>query len=363
MFDITPYVKLPKQQLLRYRILQIALFSVFLISAVLFAKELIFPTQFFNFNSAVDSLANTISKPYETPKGTGFHIFAYGQSDQAKITLTLPKDSPKLPKNTQILIRKSYLSFLSPINNKKYTSHIVKTYSNDNGYYIVKGEIIYPLISKNAFNSYLFKNNTAGVEGQMFDDIKKADTYIGFANATLISSKDSIYVIDGDTKHPIQDERAFEAMGYNYDNVISSNSEERSLHKKAKLYTVKSSHPFGTIFYAKDSKRTYIYDNNMLNKIQTTKIAKQHAIITEELSRTTIASCTLKKHLFSNAYSCTVSLDKIRDFAGNTYQFILKDAPSTDIKTTKIKLFTTISNKSLQQRTEAIKRKIDTIYN
>jgi hypothetical protein len=363
MFNITPYITLTKKQKKHYNLMRIGLFGVFILVALLFTKELLFPTQFFQFNSAVDSLANTISRPYETSKGTGFHISAYGESDTIKISLTLPKDSPKLPKDTTALIRKSYLSFLSPINNTKYTGNLVTTYSNSQGYFIVEGEVIKPLISKNAFESYLFKNNTADMDSQVFDDIAKSNDYVGFAPATLISSKDSIYVTDGDTKHPFQDERAFEAMGYNYDNVINTNSEERALHKKAKLFTVRSAHPFGTIFYAQDADRTYIYDNDMLNKIPTTKISKQHAITAQELSRDTTASCTLKKHLFSHKYSCTAPLKDIQDFEGNTYQIALEDAPSTQIKTANIKLFTTANDTSLAQRVEAIKRRLNTIYN
>lgn len=363
MLNITPYITLSNTQKKHYTIIRIGIFCVFVLFVIFFVKVFLFPTQTFQFNNAIDSLANTISHPYETFQGTGFHISAYGESDIIKLSLELPKNSPELPKDTTALIRKSYLSFLSPINNTKYTDNIVTTYSTSKDYYIVEDEHIMPLISENAFDSYLFKNNTADITNELLDNSTNSKEYMGFAPATLISSKDSIYVTDGSTKHPFQDERAFEAMGYNYDNIISTNSEERALHAKAKLFTVHSSHPFGTIFYAQDADRIYIYDNDMLNKIPTTKIAKQHAIIAQEMSRDAIASCTLKKRPFSRKYSCTASLKDIQDFEGNTYQIALQDAPSTQIKTAHIKLLTTLSDISLAQRADAIKLQLNTIYN
>ncbi|MEA3323202.1 MAG: hypothetical protein U9Q12_03175, partial [Patescibacteria group bacterium] len=124
-----------------------------------------------------------------------------------------------------------------------------------------------------------------------------------------------------------------------------------------------SAHPFGTIFYAQDADRTYIYDNEILNKIQTTRVAKQHAIITDEASRDTIASCVLKKIPFSHSYTCKTSIENIKDFNGNTYQFALQDAPSTLIDTAKIKLFTTLNETALSQRIALFKETLNTIYN
>ncbi|MEA3322702.1 MAG: hypothetical protein U9Q12_00600, partial [Patescibacteria group bacterium] len=219
MLNITPYITLSPTQKKHYTIIRIGIFCVFILFVILFIKALLFPTQTFQFDNTIDSLANTISHPYESKHGTSFHISTYGESDGAKISITLPKDAPGLPEDTTLLIRKSYLSFLSPINTQKYTDHIVTTYSDDKTYYISKGELIFPLISENAFDSYLFKNHTADIESESLTNLLHTKEYVGFAPATLISSKDSIYVTDGNTKHPLQDENAFHALGYNFDNV------------------------------------------------------------------------------------------------------------------------------------------------
>jgi hypothetical protein len=363
MFDITKYVQLKtskqKKQYLGIRILFVC---IFIVTFILFTKELIFPTQIFNFDNSIDSLANTISKPYESQKGTSFHITTQGESDSVVLTITLPKDLPKLPNNTTLLIKKSYLAFLSPINTEKYTAHEVNTYEINNSNYINNDDNLQQFVSENAFNSYLFKNHfklSSAIATKITLDTKNL---AGFAPATLISSKNSIYVTDGTVKHPIQDERAFKSLGYNFDNVIKTNSEERSLHKNAKLFTVKSTHPFGTLFYTTDGNRTFIFDNNLINKISTTDLSKQHSILAQEASRITTSSCIFKKTIFPRQYKCTTSLSKISNFDGNTYQFTLNNAPNTKIDSLQIKLFTTPNKQSIINRIESLKRRVTTTY-
>lgn len=363
MFDTTPQILLSKNQKKNYAIIRSVIFSVFIIFSLLLLKEVLFPTQIFNYDSSIDSLANTMSDPYESKDGTSFHISTYGESNQVKISLTLPKDAPTLPHNTTALVKKSYLAFLSPISTEKYTDHIVTTYSNGDSLYLKQDDTLHPFVSKNAFDSYIFKNNTADIALENINLPIQTESVIGFAPATLISSNEGVFVTDGTTKHPVQDERTFHALGYNFDNVIATNSEERSQHKDAKMFTIKSTHPDGTLFHTDDTNHTYIFDNNALNTITTTTSAQQHAIITEEASRTISSSCVLKKSLLPRTYTCTVSIDAINDFKGNTYQITLNDAPNTHIEKMYTKLFTTVNKKALGERVDALKRKLTTNYN
>lgn len=363
MFDTTPKIPLSPTQKKYYIAVRSVVFLLFIIFSLILAQNILFPTQLFNFDRSIDSLANTISDPYESKDGTSFHVSTYGESNQVTISLTLPKESPILPDHTIALIKKSYLAFLSSIGTEKYTDHIVTTYSNEDNYYIKKNDETYPFISKNAFDSYIFKNNTADITQDILDATTKKDEYVGFAPATLISSKEGVFVTAGATKHPIQDERTFHVLGYDFDNVITTNSAERAQHKDAKMFTITSMHPPGTIFYADDTDHAYIFDHDVLNKIPTTSIAKKHAIIIEEASRTAAASCILKKTMIPRHYTCTTSIKNISDFKGNTYHITLKDAPNTQIEKMQIKLFTTINKKALAQRVDALKRKLTTNYN
>ena len=363
MFSITTSVKLSKKQSKIYLASQLMLSTIFVLFIFIFAKNFIFPKNIFYFDNNINSLANTISRPYETADGTSFHVSTYGEFDQITLSITLPENTPKIPSRTSSLIKKSYLAFLSPINTIKYTDHITKTFSDDDSFYIEKDQIIYPLISKNAFDSYLFKNNTADIKIATMPDKTLSRDVKGFAPATLISSKEGVFVIDGEKKHPIQDERTFQTLGYNFDNVIETSNEERAIHKKGRMITTSSTHPFGTLFHANDTNRTFIFDNDSLNKTKTTNIAIEHAITVQEASRDTASTCILKKSIFPQKYTCTAPLKEISQFNGNTYQITLKDMPNTEIESIQIELSTTISKKSFENRIESLRRKFTTIYN
>ncbi|MFA5985734.1 MAG: hypothetical protein WC819_00115 [Parcubacteria group bacterium] len=356
-------ISLTKKQTLTLYAFRIGLFCMLLLIGGYFAKEMIFPTYVFDFRSAVDSLANTISRPYITEFGTTFDLTASGEFTTAHITITLPDDAPRLPKKTILSLRHSYRAFLAPVGATKYIDHLVTTYEIDGTYYSSTDKKLYPLLSQNVFDSYLFAQNTAIPASSAVDLLATvSQEKKGFASGTLVKSNDGIFVIDGDTKHPIQDEFVFSALGYNFANVRSSTNEERGLHKKARLFDLSSTHPFGTIFYARDADRTYIYDHDQLNKIEPTVRAKENAIIVDELSRTAFDTCILSPALLrKNTYTCTIPFEQTTSFPGNIYQFMI-DVPHVTIEKSRITLSTAPTHTSLEQRLTSIKKELSKSY-
>jgi hypothetical protein len=359
----TSRISLTKKQTLALYAFRIGLSCALVLVGAYFAKEMLFPTYVFDFRSAVDSLANTISRPYITEFGTTFDLVASGEFTVAHVTITLPDDAPRLPKKTVLSLRHSYRAFLTPFGTTKYTDHLVTTYEIDGTYYLSNNKKLYPFLSQNVFNSYLFAQNTAIPASSATDLLSTVSPEKkGFASGTLVKSNDGIFVIDGDTKHPIQDEFVFSALGYNFANVQSSTNEERNLHKKARLFDLSSTHPFGTIFYARDADRTYIYDHDNLNKIEPTIGTKENAIIVDERSRTTFDTCILSPvFLHKNTYTCTIPLDQTTSFPGNIYQFMI-DVPHVIIKKSHITLSTAPTYTSLEQRITSIKKELSKSY-
>lgn len=340
------------------RIVLVILFVV--ISAASFHRFL-YPTYDFNFLSHIDSLANTISRPVTTHQGTRFDIAAQGDFTTAQISITLASDAPLFTPQTSLSVTRSYAAFLAPIDMGKYTDHFSQILICDNKKYLRTHDALRPFLSENVANSHLFSqfitpSNTIPCPTE------QNSTYAGFRSGTLISSSEGIYVTDGEVKRPIQDEMVFQALGYDFDNVIAASSEERSLHKKARMITLDSSHPFGTIFYTRDTQRTYIYDQNTLHSIPTSHQTTQNAIVTEEASRTTSATCTLTKKKFSErTYTCKIPLDNIADFPGNIFRFVI-NVPSVDIARSHIKLSTAQTHSSLEHRLTAFKKQLLQYY-
>lgn len=345
------------------------IFRIFLIiltgtAGMLFVKELLFPTYAFHFRSAVDSLANTISRPYITEFGTTFDVSATGDFTETTISITLPKGAKPLSENTKLSTRHSYLAFLTSIDTEKYTDHIITTYEIDGVHYVDRDNVLYPFLSDNIFDSYLFAQNTVIPTESATDLLARTapKDLQGFASGTLIKSQDGVFVIDGTTKHPFQDELSVTALGYKFDNIRASTSDERALHEKARMFDTKSTHPFGTIFWARDAQRMYIYDKDQLHKIEPSVRAKEHAIIVDEASRTTFDVCTLSRNLLRpRTYSCTIPLSQTAAFPGNMYQFMI-DTPHVAIDESHITFSTAPTHASLSQRITFIKKELRKYY-
>lgn len=358
MFGITNYVKLDKKSQKNYVIFSVILFICFLMFCCLFAKKLVFPSYEFNFNASIDSLANTISRPHEIQKETSFDVFANGDFDTAHIWLKL---SEELPQNTEIAVQKSYKAFLSPISTGDYSNHKTPVYETSDKQYLKKENDVYELISKNAFDSYLFKEDISLSDSETSQENISGLT--GFAPGTLISSKTGVFVTDADTKHAFQDELVFKSLGYNFDNVLEANSEELSMHKKAKMFDIKSTHPFGTMFFARDTNKIYIFDTDSLHQIENSETSQQHAIIADEKSRDTFSNCTLEKTFFPpNTYKCDIALNEINRFNGNTFQFTISNVPAINIQKTQITFSTKINENTISQRIEELKKEFTKFY-
>jgi hypothetical protein len=360
----TIYAHRTPQQKKFHMIFRLVLSLIVIFCALAFAHELVYPTYRFYFRSSIDSLANTISRPYVTAHGTGIDIGTSGDFSKAHITITLPADDPRLPENASVLMRRSYRAFFAPLATDRYSAHITKRYEHDDTHFIVKDDVLYPIISENAARSYLFGTVTdISSQDIMQLPYAKSEEFYGFAPATLIASRDGIFVTEDNTKHPIQDENTFSALGYDYDNVIETTSRERNVHKKARMITVESTHPFGTLFYARDAQRMYIYDDHALHKIDPTVAAKRHAIAVDERSRTTFDSCKLTRSLFDKqTYSCVIKIENTAQFTGNTYQFTIADMPGIDIERAIITLSTQQTSDSLSHRIEELKQSLRNLY-
>ncbi|PID55413.1 hypothetical protein CSB45_16165, partial [candidate division KSB3 bacterium] len=101
-------------------------------------------TEYFSFDAQIHSLANTISRPYITARGTGFDIRTDGLFDKITLVITLPPDDKPLAKDTTVTAQKSYAAFLSPIGTEKYTAHETTTIDVDEKeYYLQKDDTLY----------------------------------------------------------------------------------------------------------------------------------------------------------------------------------------------------------------------------
>ncbi len=335
-----------------------------LVCTIYTVRQLLFPVMHFHFRSAVDSLANTISRPFETARGTAFDVGTAGTFTTARITFTLPPHTPPLPTGTTLTLHRTYAAFLAPIATEQYIPDIVTILTCDDTHYgITDDGTLYALTGKAAADSYIFAQRIASDAHDPRCADHHSDTPVrGFHAGTLIASSDSVFVTEGTTMHPFQDTLSFDAMGYNFNNVITTTAGDRSPHKKARRLDSGGTHPSGTLFFTTDTAHMYITRDAMLYKIPVDARAKKHAIAVAEASRNTVVTCTLRRSLLApRSYSCTLPLADIADFPGNIFRFTI-GASSVAIAHTHIALTTAITTDALEYRFRTIKNELRNAY-
>ncbi len=337
---------------------------IVIVGVALVARQLLFPVAHFHFRAVVDSLANTISRPFETARGTAFDVGTAGTFTVARLTFTLPKDVPPLPATTTVTLHRTYAAFLAPIAPTHYTPDITTVLACDDTYIAIAADgTPHALTGKAAADSYLFAQRIASDGSDPRCVMGNSDTHPrGFDAGTLIASADGVFVTEDATMYPFQDTLSFDAMGYHFDNVITTTASERSLHKKARRLDLGGTHPSGTLFFTTDTANMYTVRDNMLYKIPVDAVAKKHAVTVAEASRDTMATCTLQRSLFApRSYRCTLPLTDIATFPGNIFRFTI-NAPSVTIDSARVTLTTAITTDSLRYRLRTVKNELQNAY-
>lgn len=294
MFDLTKEISLDKKNNILYRRLQIAVYLLAIAAALYLTYLIIFPTQYFSFSFLnPNSTQNTIINPRDKDgnfadrgrisgdTGMIFDAASPGNFSQVKISFTLDKKS-ELPNETSLSARKSYQAFFYP-------------------------------------------------DGGTLDS-QNPDVNPELPDGSLVSYGKSVYIISGNSFYPIDSVETFNAAGFNWNDVIPVSSDMIANYEKAKLFTLFSPHPDGTIMSDENNNLFLIKDGKKLSISQDSaaKIKRAPIKVTSS-SLDTVEKCQLTKNILSlRTYSCTMPLEKFKNLIGKDYEF--RFSSDNDIK-------------------------------
>ena len=148
----------------------------------------------------------------------------------------------------------------------------------------------------------------------------------------LVSQGESVYLISGDKKYPINNPETFVAMGFNWKAIRSGKNMDLSKYEKQKLLTIKSVHPDGTIFLT--NKNHYFYIENGKKRLLDFPLTElqqkiHYPILVNEKSLSESNSCQMQKSFFnSKKYHCRLSLKEINSLPGSQYRFEVENFPT-----------------------------------
>lgn len=235
-------------------------------------------------------------------------------------------------------------------------------------YYQLENQKLRKFISARAFLSNFEEKQALARDLTLFEKYAIDENPTGFADGTLASWGDSVYILSKGKSYPIDNITTFEAMGFNWNDVLPITSEELSAYEKQKLFTQSSPHPDGIIFAEKQNKNYYIVDNGSIRILKGQAILKSYLkkdpVLVDAESRINRSSCLLSKELLNTKkYNCQIKLDQIKNFSGNNYQFQLSSSSDINIDQLDVKLFTPLKFSDMKYTLSEIKKRIISNYN
>lgn len=226
----------------------------------------------------------------------------------ANVTLRSATSSVKIPSNLQVSVRRSYQAFMYPLGDpigfrtgtliksngnyymisdsklRRFSDQSVvralgydmdafsevpasdlkydaagpdistsKNYPDDtlfriaDNYYILKNQTLQKFVSDQAYLSRYAANVAITKDASFLNAYPAAAGLGGFADGSLISNADSVFIVSKGQVWPIDNPETFVDKGYSWNDVMRAGEDELAIYQKAKLFNITTAHPDGTI--------------------------------------------------------------------------------------------------------------------
>lgn len=233
----------------------------------------------------------------------------------------------------------------------------------DENYYQLKNQKLSPFISARAFASLFDPAAAIAKNNDFLPRYQLTENYLGFADGSLVSSADSVFIISEGKSYPVENAETFLAMGFDFGNVLQLTQDEINAHVKQKQFTHNDPHPNGTIFFDRKASEYFAVENGTKRPLATEKIAgsylKQKPIVADSEEILVESSCELTKKLFpSNTYACSATLQNLISSVGNDYQISTKFSSDAKIKSIHTTFSTPLEFENLKTSLSKIKGRI-----
>lgn len=231
----------------------------------------------------------------------------------------------------------------------------------DTNYELKNGQL-FPFISTRAFLSKFNSASAIAKNADFFSKYPASETSLGFIDGTLASSGQSVFILSGTKRYPIENAVAFQDMGFSWDAVAQMTQDELGAYEQQKQFTHDQPHPDGTVFFDKATNKSFLIENGFKRPIPTDTIAKAYAnskaIVADSKSINEKTTCSLKKNIFaSKSFTCTASLEKFESLEGNDFQITAYFPDGANLSTIETKFSTPLTVKSLKKSLSRIKEK------
>lgn len=343
LLDFTPEIALDDRGSKIYRILRPTLYGASFLAALYVASLVLFPSQYFTFDFLnANSSKNTLLNPrtesgseldhgrFPEKKSVLFEAPVTEKYTSAIVSFSLSQKSAPLSSGKATL-KKSYQAFFypegGPLDLKDVSLFEVKGTK-----YLLDDGKLRPFLSDQAYLSRFDQSQLVLKNEDFLKTYPVSEEKIGFADGTLLSSPDSIFIVSDGQILPIDSEITFLSDGFHWENVIRASSDELAFYEKGKLFTLASPHPDGTVFFDADENARWLVKDGQKLRLPSEKIARswsKQAPIDVSLKGLDISSdCQLRKNIWPlRSYSCQIALETFQNIPGKDFQFSIAADP------------------------------------
>ena len=236
-----------------------------------------------------------------------------------------------------------------------------------NQYYQFKNQQLLPFVSERAFLSRYQPTQAIQKNEDFLKDKTVSENFVGFADGTLASSDQSVFILSKGNSYPIADSATFVAMGFDWNNVLSLTPAEINAYKRQKQFTINQPHPDGTLFYDKNEDKYFFIDSGFKYPIENKLIASTYTkvspvlINTESLEQNISCSPT-KAPLTFRTFTCQLSLNSIDSLLGNDYQFETSFGNDVKLASVNVVFYTKLNQTNVLSSLSIIKNRLQNNY-
>ncbi len=234
-------------------------------------------------------------------------------------------------------------------------------------YYQFKTGQLLPFLSEKAFLSRYPATQAIPKDENFLKDKTISENAIGFADGTLVSNDQSVFILTGGKSYPFADSATFVAMGFDWKDVLPVTAAEINTYARQKQFTVNQLHPNGTLFLDEQTKNYFLLEEGIRRLISSPLVAHTYSknlpILVNSQSLEKSISCQLTKTpLTFRTFGCELNLSPLKDFPGNDYQFEITFPNDVNLLTAHTIFYTKFGQASTLTSLSLIKTRLQNNY-
>jgi hypothetical protein len=238
--------------------------------------------------------------------------------------------------------------------------------SIDGVYYQREAQTLRRFVSENAYLSLYTPDQALTRSADLLNRIPVDEQWLGFADGSLLSFDNGIFVVDRSILRPIGDPTIFVALGFDWARVIPASEEEMGIMSRGRIVLMNTPQPNGTIFLDRDTGEYFLITSDARRQpIRSTALL---SILTRHTTPISVSSqaLTLKTEClahstgwFSSDMSCKTPLHAFQTLPGGSYEITLETpTPGARLDALRIDFHTALRQSSWQATLSLLKQRL-----